>query len=115
MGYTLRIGENIDGNVKTVRHDDAPAFGEPTDYTNARRPSYTAWWGFARAAGLESLFESLLNPRPGIQPLTTEHLGAFKKVKIRQLDQWDRNRLVWLIYWTEWALNNCKNPAIYNS
>jgi len=59
MGYTLRIGElGDDGEVETVRHDDAPAFDEPTDYTNDRWPSYTAWWGFVRACGLDALKET---------------------------------------------------------
>ena len=115
MGYTLTIGENINGDIETVRHVDAPAFGEPTDYTNARWPSYTAWWGFVRATGLDACFKRLLTPHPGIQPLTKEHLNAFKKVNAAVLDQWDCNRLTWLIYWIEWALANCKNPAISNS
>ena len=64
MGYSLRIGEaticpditkNEDWAYSTVsikagdvRLDNAPAFGEPTDYTNSRWPSYTAWANFVR-------------------------------------------------------------------
>ena len=27
---------------------------------------------------------------------------------------YDKVRLIWLVWWTEWALKNCKHPAIYN-
>ena len=120
MGYTLRIGEFVvsgtELTVESVRHDDAPAFDEPTDYTNDRWPSYTAWWGFVRECGLDALFKNeLLAEHPGVCPLRPEHLQAFERVNRRNLDEFDRNRLTWLIYWTRWALANCKKPTFYNS
>lgn len=117
MGYTLRIGElGDDGGVETVRHDDAPAFDEPTDYTNARWPSYTAWWGFVRECGLDALFKNeLLAEHPGVCSLRAAHLKTFESVDRWRLDRYDRNRLTWLIYWTRWALDNCKRPVFYNS
>lgn len=98
MGYTLRIGElkvsyendedepRIDLKAMPARHDDAPAFGEPTDYENQRWPSYTAWAEFARDFGLYELFfgqsvgsrdivrdDALLRQHPGCVPLTERH------------------------------------------
>lgn len=117
MGYTLRIGELLDdGSVEEVRFDDAPAFDEPTDYTNSRWQSYTAWWGFVRGCGLEDLFRNeLLADHPSFCALRPAHLKAFKSVDKRRLDKFDRNRLTWLVYWTEWALKNCKHPTFFNS
>lgn len=90
MGYTLTIGEletswdDSDGLESTIRnsakgefHDKAPSFGEPTDGSNSRWPSYTAWHGFTRFVDLEDLFYSketgLLREHPGCFPLTKEH------------------------------------------
>jgi hypothetical protein len=60
MGHNLRIGEasidyneeSVEINCKLVRHDDAPAYGEPTDYKNQRLPSYTAWHKSMKSLGL---------------------------------------------------------------
>ena len=56
MNYNLTIGEavvvvdwdefGIVVSAKKEHHDIAPAFGEPTDYSNQRWPSYTAWEDF---------------------------------------------------------------------
>lgn len=64
MGYSLTIGEAVietsDERIKIAAKGahlpEAPAFGEPTDHTSARWPSYTAWHDFARAAGIHELF-----------------------------------------------------------
>lgn len=64
MGYTLTIGEaqletseeRIGIGARGERHDSAPAFGEPTDGTNSRWPSYTAWHDFCREVGIHELF-----------------------------------------------------------
>lgn len=29
--------------------------------------------------------------------------------------KYDRRRLDWLVWWTRWALDNCKHPTFYNS
>ena len=92
MGYTLRIGEatinwheeSVRIDVDGVKHDDAPAFDEPTDYTNARWPSYSSWSNFCRDMGLTNV---MLNERNGgcgelkygetyLYPLMPEHPGA---------------------------------------
>jgi len=75
MGYDLTIGEaefkvdkvgddfvdNIQEEcirvtVAEIKHDNAPAFGEPTDYTNVRWPSYSSWAIFCEFAELEHVF-----------------------------------------------------------
>lgn len=102
MGYTLRIGElsveyvNDEGEPRInlsalpIRRDDAPAFGEPTDYENQRWPSYSGWSEFAEDFGLYSLFfgvegpgsrgsqdrvrdDALIANHPGCVPLTERH------------------------------------------
>jgi hypothetical protein len=89
MGYTLRIGElettvTDDGlescvcNEAEGKHlDEAPAFGEPTDHTNSRWPSYTAWHDFSRFVGLHDFFydksTGLIRTHPGCVPLKKEH------------------------------------------
>ncbi len=153
MGYTLRIGElktSIDedglysyirNEAKLVSLDNAPAFGEPTDYENSRWPSYTTWSKFCKFVNLEDLFYhkeyGLLRSHPGCVPLVKEHKeiidDAYEKFyeaypncepgfsqNEDDSDDWpDENahgaRLEWLKFWIDWALDgNCKNPVFYN-
>jgi hypothetical protein len=113
MGYNLTIGElkvrydqdndcpEISLTAKGFCHDEAPAFGEISDYTSSRYPSYSAWSDFSMSVGLASLFygkdnngrgelirdDALLVNHPGCVPLTEQHrkevneaLANFKKV-----------------------------------
>ena len=91
MGYTLKIGQLekvVDGDysfdtAESVRLDNAPAFGEPTDYTNSRWPSYSAWHDFSRFVNLEDLFYNketgLIRQHPGCFNLTQEHKEIIDK------------------------------------
>lgn len=172
MRYTLRIGvleieyandedePKINLSARGESHPDAPAFGEPTDNENQRRPSYSSWSNFAMYAGLYELFfgvnekeeqtrdDALIQEHPGCVPLTERHrreinaaLTAWKEKypnatptygkpvpdnlnatdKIRWVDSdnprenWEMTRLVWLHYWVNWALDNCKQPVFENS
>ena len=142
MGYSLIIGEKKieteDGFTRVwaedARHDSAPAFGDPTDYTNERWPSYSTWNDFCRNTGLYDLFytheKALIYEHPGWQPLTLHHQAvinaAYKKYKrdhpTAQTHMMPYNttngylcRLEWLKYWVDWALENCKNPVFCNS
>jgi hypothetical protein len=100
MGYTLKIGEAmVDWERDYVRiwaedaqSEDAPAFGEPTDHTNSRWPSYSGWSDFAAVIGItEIMFEErnggcrelqigdecvgcLIQEHPGAAPITEKHL-----------------------------------------
>jgi hypothetical protein len=96
MGYTLKIGElktewddsdgiesRIHNCAEGVHHDNAPAFGEPTDGENSRWPSYSAWHNFTRFVDLEDLFYNkdtgLLREHPGCFPLVKEHKEIIDK------------------------------------
>jgi hypothetical protein len=102
MGYTLRIGEacieydedSVNIGCEVARRDGAPAFGEPTDHTSQRWPSYIQWSDAMKALGLEMCmfrrlcggvlnedFEwngvsryPLIYDHPGAQPITKEHV-----------------------------------------
>lgn len=141
MGYNITIGEACfdknpeyatdDGGVLTtangVRHDNAPAFGEPTDYTNERWPSYTAWADFMEKAGLSGV-NLMAGGHPGLQLVTKEVRDAVHealtlfKARNPGIDPGYEDgqsptlaRLVWLDYWLTWALENCETPVIANS
>lgn len=91
MGYTIKIGEAVVDwqpdfvgiDAKDERLAIAPAFGEPTDHTNARWPSYSGWADFLRVAGLTDLFFNQENVGSGelkigdtwISPLMGQHPG----------------------------------------
>ncbi len=161
MGYNLSIGEAeieydiyeddhreslVRVGVKSERHDDAPAFGEPTDYTNARWPSYTQWHEFCKLTQLKDVFyqgNDFCGGHPGVFPITKnfQHLLhlALKAHKMRYpktVASYEREseitengsytendfmadgcmcRLEWLIYWTDWALENCDKPVFCNT
>jgi len=104
MGYTLRIGKkSIDNDYKKVlfkeylddgyeleyaekqsilfatcvkleNHENAPAFGEPTDYENARWPSYSAWAVFCEITEINFLFYENIN---GVNNFKGGHPGYF--------------------------------------
>lgn len=96
MGYTLTIGnlqtlwDDGDGLESRIRnsaegehHDNAPSFGEPTDGSNSRWPSYSAWRNFTKFTNLEDFFYNketgLLREHPGCFPLTKEHKEIIDK------------------------------------
>lgn len=95
MGYTLAIGElvlsevspkstdTIPFYVETVELDFAPAFGEPTDYTNRRLPSYSGW---AEAMSFVGLHDFMFNQKTGLikehfdfVQLTAQHKAIIDK------------------------------------
>lgn len=84
MGYNLAIGELINDEIRYEKLDNAPAYGEPTDYTNQRWPSYTAWANFARFTNLYDFFfnrnDGLMNNHPGLVKLTEQHRREFNKI-----------------------------------
>lgn len=100
MGYTLKIGEAfidfdedlVKVNCEPVRISSSPAFGELTDYTNQRCPSYSTWASAMKALGLvDVMFDErnggagffsrngverypLIQDHPGAAPVTIEHV-----------------------------------------
>jgi len=92
MGYTIGIGEletvtESDGykykHVKTVTLDNAPAYGEPTDYTNKRWPSYSSWSNAMDFIGLTDLMfndkNGLMRRHPSVYRLRKKHKVAIDK------------------------------------
>lgn len=99
MGYNLRIGQaileydedRVAVDCEEVTLENAPAHGEPTDGTNARWPSYSAWADSMRALGMMDVMfnmrnggagsftrnekerSPLLEQHPGATPVTIEH------------------------------------------
>jgi hypothetical protein len=152
MGYNLKIGElttevTDDGresiiwnSAESVNHDNAPAYGEPTDHSNIRWPSYTSWSDFARFVGLYDFFfdkhEGIMRQHSGCFPIKQEHIDIVHKAykefyekypnaipgypENEDYDNWPEEnsyavRLEWLVYWMDWAHKNCKNPVFANS
>lgn len=146
MGYTITIGqleirkEPEDGldctcisfGAEGVHHDNAPAFGEPTDHENQRWPSYSSWSDFLRNAGLYDIFfydsGHLIGGHPGIR-LVTSDLKTRIDLALKQYQELHPDaeanfdtptggtlcRLTWLQYWISWSLENCETPVIANS
>lgn len=147
MGYDLRIGELrinkepddglesscISFSAEAHSLPDAPAFGEPTDFTNGRWPSYSSWSNAMKEAGLYDVFffqGNLIGGHPGVRLVTAEMAAAIQDSKARlekdypgikaeydnaKPHQGTYCRVLWLEYWTVWALSNCKTPVIANS
>lgn len=141
MGYSLIIGEHIVEQAEDYTHQTAqvvslptaPAFGEPTDYTNQRWPSYTGWREFSEFCELLPLMfdrsDSLIAEHPGYTVLTKEHKEEIDEAYKRFYDLYPNAvatfksdklvdhyacRLEWLKFWVDWALENCKNPVFMN-
>lgn len=90
----------------------------------------SVWWEPEGSAGREGL----LHHHPGAAELLGIHLTAFKTAREEWLAKadsvraegvgkdrhgnpvdWVLRRLDWLVWWTEWALENCENPTFANS
>lgn len=136
MWYSLGIWELVydkeeDYNsVVIVTHTDLPKYGEPTDQTNERWPSYGWWADFTRFCDLEHLMGVLIDEHPGVVKLTQEHIDELELRYKEYISKYpsavawyntkrDEDaylvRLEWMRYWMTWALKNCKNPVFCNS
>lgn len=138
MGYNLIIGNVIAGaltcedgqyavrlDVEHIETDAAPSDGTPTDGTNERWPSYSAWADFCKAVGLYEVFfckeNGLLREHPGVFKLEQTHLlevraaGERLSKRSAQDNELHRGRLAWLEFWIDHALQNCPSPGIKNT
>jgi hypothetical protein len=142
MGYSITIGEHRkyreDGrwvhDAEDRENPDAPSFrgDEITGRTNHRAPSYSGWHAFTSDTNLQQLFwhekQGLMREHPGHVVLRKKHLATLKvalgvyreehpQAQENFFDMVNANlcRLIWLVYWVEWALANCKRPVIVNS
>jgi hypothetical protein len=153
MGYSIAIGKLVtkkdDGytykTVETVTLENAPAFGEPTDYTNQRWPSYTSW---AKAMDFIGLSDVMFNEKTGLMRGHPSNYRIFKKHKkaidkayvefyqkypnakagfspipfdpFKEDKNWPEEnnwavRLEWLKFWVDWAFENCEKPYFHNT
>lgn len=157
MGYTLKIGEltvdfdtsdGLESHVGLWAEDsssqEAPAYGEPTDHSNSRWPSYSSWHNAMSFVGLHDFMYNedtgLLRKHPGCVPLVKEHkeiVDAAHKAfyekypnckagyspnatDFQEDPNWPEEngyavRLEWLKFWIDWALENCARPVFVNS
>lgn len=148
MGYTITIGELdvrkqpddgldcccISFGAGGTSHNTAPAFGEPTDYTNSRLTSYITWSNFMQDTGLYDAFFTergyLIGGHPGVRLVTKDlvdcvsvALTSYKNQNAGLEPRLDEGkeaqgwlcRLIWLDYWLKWSLDNCQTPVIANS
>ena len=109
MGYSLTIGnavldydeDQVRVGAEIVRLDNAPAFGEPTDFESQRWPSYSSWAEFCRELGItDAMFGTrdkgkgeleyngkyvspLLECHPGATPITVTHV-EFIEERLRE-------------------------------
>jgi hypothetical protein len=120
--------------VEPVCSDKAPIFpNDPSKNYNERSPCYSVWSDFLEWCSLKSLFyeykDSLMGYRAdGGCTLIKESdhseikdaLEKKKKLGIGEpgfdgeynIDQANLARLIWLEFWTRWALDNAETPAI---
>ena len=120
--------------VNRVVHPEAPAFPNDTLSANSnnRHPSYSTWANFARECCLyDVLVSGWIKQHPGAVLLTKSHLARIKKSR----SAWQKSRpgavpgfgrngrdhydstlacLLWLEWWCEHALANCRIPTVYN-
>lgn len=95
--------------------------------TDPKHGGHTSVWWVPEGKTKEEGMEGLLHNLPGCKALTEDHLTAFKaaretwmsKPDTERLDEdgvdWVLRRLDWLVFWTDWALKNCKFPSFANS
>lgn len=147
MGYSFTIGQlviekqeengldsdciNFSAESKTL--DYAPAFGEPTDFSNTRWPSYSAWTDFTKDAGLYHIFydhydKKLIGGHPGVRLVTKELCDVVQEALIKRRTDYPNSveqfegensdgvlcRLIWLDFWLRWAFENCETPVLAN-
>lgn len=148
MGYSLYIGQgrllrhkqwtgSHYARARCITHKGAPAYGEPTDGTNMRWPSYSSWTKFCYFVGLTDMFfnpeTGLMRNHSGCEPLLPVHKEQIDFALIELMKKYPHAiarmsddgaygdcdmqlaRLMWLKYWVDYALKHCSSPVFYNS
>ncbi len=127
-------------DVEEMEHPEAPTFpnDEVTGRSNVRCPSYSVWADFCDKVGITELFyderKNLHAGHPGCIGITAEWADAVHKARVKYEgkstlpagfeDDWGYRgepnydyhlaRIIWLDWWTQWAIANCETPAIAN-
>lgn len=104
-------------------------------------PGYATWGTFTQRVRLNDVFyparpsneptpwekerDPLLDAHPGAVALTVVHLKRFELALAEYVVEpgdvngkgvnYARRRLEWLVFWTDWALKNCKFPTFVNT
>lgn len=93
---------------------------------------HSGWWTDHEGSD----HAGLMCCHPGCEPIKEAHLHAFRAALNRHrgmhtlymdpdrnilacdsnvsVEEVDRRRLIWLVEWTEWALEDCEHPAMEN-
>ncbi len=130
MGVDLYIGEAV---IHTPDHVlDYPNdhhrlevwVAEREGYVNHWKMSYSGFGEFLKNAGLDDLMwmyegAPVCGHHPGCDWLTPRILERFRQAKVLLEQQNPRKpfhveTINWLVTQTEWALTNCKIPALMN-
>lgn len=102
------------------------------NHSNEIWPSYTGWSNFCDTVGLMDVFyrqknrtreTGILDNHPGCIVLCQRHVYRFEKAlkeyqtvkREGETVEYNYRRLEWLVFWSKWALKNCKVPAFANS
>lgn len=134
------LEERRAGVCVAVKSDENAPINSTDDNTNRIFPGYGAFADFCRDFGIHDIFyqsedykkcrwwtdpegvghDCLLSIHPGAQPLTESHYIAFKEAQERHAgscsdDGYNLKRINWLVWWTRWALDNCKYPTFSNT
>lgn len=139
MGYHLEIGDlevHYCNNIKKPRVElhaekveiDLSLLDETLEPYRLERSvgnycfaPYAQWHGFCDHVGLSGLFfdkereDNLLVEHSGCVPLTEKHRSEINEAFEKRNKGHPIIHLVWLHYWVNWALDNCKQPVFVNS
>ena len=144
MSYTITIGEAVLITVESefraryevllMNHENAPEpfINRIEPWVNRIKPSYILWNDVMYELKLGGLFYGdLMKNHPGIKRLNTDNVIRIKDAVNEYMKNhraavvdlsfpisYERQVVehgIWLAWWVEWAVSNCKNPAIHNS
>lgn len=125
MGINFQIGEARGGRVLPRTDRVAPPYLRHNNWPN----SSFLWLGnLEHAAGLKTTFARMLHNHPGAYRLQPRDLTALQRALVRfdrkkgtrfgmpgqtPSDRDDlREGLMWLIRWTQWALQHAEHPTL---
>lgn len=118
---------------KKCPYDEMICGGDMSEKSNGRHPGYSQFSEFTKMTGLHDLFfgeSGLIGSHPGCSLIQKKDLDQIRAAR----EMWERAhpdsvpgwckyknddsilaRLIWYEWWFDYALKNCKVPAIYNT
>lgn len=130
----------LEWQIEDFCHEECPTFPGDSRKYNYRAPSYSVWDDFCEAVGLEDMFYRHLpdgrTTGKGFIYLAEKHLELVSRRLIEYKGRMkvtippgyggrhERNhpsipeyddylaRLIWLEFWTKWAISNCETPSL---